>query len=134
MALWRLSSNACQDLAHGRYNSFAMSNSQNRPRQLIPWFVATEKVDKSDASSAKYIAWSGLEQLDEVISLDISLCPSVLPNIKTEYRNRIVNKDFFLYFFTDLEYLRIETASILRKNLLCVFRNPFAHPNAAQVP
>ena len=111
-----------------------MSDSQDRPRQLIPWFVATEKFDKSDAGWAKYITWSGLEQLDEVISLDCSLCPTVLPNIKTEYWNRIVNEDFMLNFFTDLEYLRIETASIRRKNLLCVFRNPSTHPSAAQVP
>jgi len=111
-----------------------MCDPQDSPEQLVPWFVATEKFDKSDLGWAKYITWSGLEQLNEVVSLDISLCPTVLPNIKTEYWNRIVNKDFFLYFFTDLEYLRIETASILRKNLLCVFRNPFTHPNAAQVP
>ena len=78
--------------------------------------------------------WSGLEQLDEVISLDCSLCPTVLSDIKTEYWNRIVNEDFMLHFFTDLNYLRGETASILRKNLLCVFRNPVTHPTAAQVP
>jgi hypothetical protein len=77
----------------------AMSDSQNRPRQMIPWFVATEKFDKSDAGWAKYITWSGLEQLNEVISLDCSLCPTVLPNIKTEYWNRIVNEDFMLNFF-----------------------------------
>lgn len=111
-----------------------MPGTQNPPRQMIPWFIATEKFDKSDPGWAKYITWSGLEQLDEVISLDISLCPTVLPNIKTEYWNRIVNKDFFIYFFTDLEFLRIEAASILRKNLLCVFRNPVTHPCAAQVP
>jgi len=111
-----------------------MPDTQKPPRQMIPWFIATEKFDKSDPGWAKYITWSGLEQLDEVISLDCSLCPTVLPNIKTEYWNRIVNKDFMIYFFTDLEYLRIEAASILRKNLLCVFRNPFTHPSAAQVP
>jgi hypothetical protein len=101
---------------------------------MIPWFVATEKFDKSDGNWAKYIAWSGLEQLDEIISLDSSLCPTVLPDIKTEYWDRIVNEDFMLHFFTDLDYLRAETASFLRKNLLCVFRNPIAHPAAAQVP
>jgi hypothetical protein len=111
-----------------------MPDTQKPPRQMIPWFIATEKFDKSDPGWAKYITWSGLEQLDEVISLDCSLCPTVLPNIKTEYWNRIVNKDFMIYFFTDLEYLRIEAASILRKNLLCVFCNPFSHPSAAQVP
>jgi hypothetical protein len=39
-----------------------------------------------------------------------------------------------LHFFTDLDYLRSEIASILQKNLLCVFRNPTDHPSAEQVP
>ena len=96
---------------------------------MIPWFVATAKFDKTDATWAKYIAWSGLRQLDEVISLDSSLCPTVLPDIKPEYWNHIVNEDSMLHFFTDLDYLRGETAAISRKNLLCVFRNPAAHPS-----
>ena len=101
---------------------------------MIPWFVATAKFDKTDATWAKYIEWSGLRQLDEVVSLDSSLCPTVLPDIKPEYWSHIVNEDFMLHFFTDLEYLRGETAAISRKNLLCVFRNPAGHPSAAQVP
>ena len=57
-----------------------------RPSPLmIPWFVATDKFDKSDVSWAKYIAWSGLKQIDEIVSLDSSLCPTVLPDLKTEY-------------------------------------------------
>jgi hypothetical protein len=101
---------------------------------MIPWFIATEQFDKSDAGWAKYIAWSGLEQLEEVVSLDSSFCPTVLPDIKAEYWNYIVNEDFMLHFFTDLDYLRSEIVSILRKNLLCVFRNPFGQPSEAQVP
>jgi hypothetical protein len=101
---------------------------------MIPWFVATHKFDKSDATWAKYITWSGLKQLEEVVSLDSSLCPTVLPDIKTEYWNHIVNEDFMLHFFTDLDYLRGETAAIARNNLLCVFRNPATHPCAEQVP
>ena len=101
---------------------------------MIPWFVAIAKFDKTDATWGKYIAWSGLRQLEEVVSLDSSLCPTVLPDIKPEYWNYIVNEDFMLHLFTDLDYLRGETAAISRKNLLCVFRNPAAQPNAAQVP
>jgi hypothetical protein len=101
---------------------------------MIPWFIATEQFDKSDTAWAKYIAWSGLEQLDEIVSLDSSFCPTVLPDIKVEYWNHIVNEDFMLHFFTDLDYLRSEIASILQKNLLCVFRNPIDHPSAEQVP
>jgi len=101
---------------------------------MIPWFIATEKFDKSYGGWPKYIAWSGLEQVDEIISLDASLCPTVLPDIKAEYWDHIVNESFMLHFFTDLDYLRMATVSIHRKNLLCVFRNPPAHPSAAQVP
>ena len=101
---------------------------------MTPWFVATEKFNKSSASWAKYIAWSGLKQLDEVVSLDSILCPTVLPDIKTEYWKHIVNEDFMLHFFTDLDFLRTEVSAIARKNLLCVFRNPAAHPAASQVP
>ena len=37
-----------------------------------------------------------------------------------------------LHFFTDLDYLRSETATIRRKNLLCVFRNPNSHTSSSE--
>jgi len=100
---------------------------------MMPWFIATKRFNPSDAGWGKYIAWSSLKQLDEVVSLDGSLCPTVLPDIKPEYWDHIVNEDFMLHFFVDLDYLRKETADIHRKNMLCVFRNPTDHPNS-QVP
>jgi hypothetical protein len=99
---------------------------------MTPWFIATERFDQSNPMWGKYIAWSGLEQLDEVVSLDGCLCPTVLPNIKTEYWNHIVNENRMLRFFTDLDYLRNETAHIHSKNLLCVFRNPSDHPESPE--
>jgi hypothetical protein len=98
-----------------------------------PLFIATERFNQSSKGWERYIAWSGLKQLDEVVSLDSRLCPTVLPDIKTEYWGHIVNEDFMLYFFTDLDYLRGETANISSKNLLCVFRNPPVHPSS-QIP
>jgi len=106
---------------------------QSPKRMMTPWFIATEKFDPTDAGWKKYIAWSGLVQLDEVVSLDSSFCPTILPEIKPEYWTRIVNEDFMLGFFTDLEYLRGEISGIQRKNLLCVFRNPPSHP-ISEVP
>ena len=111
-----------------------MSNPQFQPGPAIPWFIATEKFDKSDAGWCKYIAWSGLIQLDEVVSLDASLCPTILPEIKTDYWSHIVNEDFTLDFFTDLDYLLGEITDFPRKNLLCVFRNPFRQPTEGEVP
>jgi len=100
---------------------------------MTPWFIATEKFDQSSSDWGKYVAWSGLEQLDEVVSLDSSLCPTVLPDIKTDYWDHIVNEDFMIHFFIDLEYLRGEVANMRVKNLLCVFRNPPTHP-CSQIP
>ena len=98
---------------------------------MTPWFIATTKFDKSDEAWEKYIAWSKLEQLHELVSLDGILCPTVLPEIKPEYWSRIVNEDFMQKFFIDSDYLGREIEGIQRRNFLCVFRNPPAHPDSA---
>lgn len=96
---------------------------------MEPWFIATETFgpDKGDAW-LKYISWSGLNQLDELVTLDPILCPAILPVIKPEYWPHIVNEDFMLNFFVDFGFLMQEVMSISRKNILCVFRNPPTHP------
>jgi hypothetical protein len=101
-----------------------MTPVQSELSTISPWFIATGKFDKTDAGWEKYIAWSHLDQLDEVVSLDPILCPTTLPEIKTDYWTRIVNEDFMLHFFTDVAYLRSLILNVQRKNLLCVFRNP----------
>lgn len=101
---------------------------------MTPWFIATQKFDRSSSSWDKYIAWSGLKQLEELVSLDPILCSSVLPDIKPEYWDRIVNEDFMLSFFTDLDFLRHEVEGIRRKNFLCVLRNPMAQPGSEVPP
>jgi hypothetical protein len=95
---------------------------------MTPWFIATEKFDKTHAGWDKYIAWSRLEQLDEVVSVDPSFCPTLLPDIKPDYWSRIVNENFMLQFFTDVDYLRGLVSDIRPKNFLCVVRNPSEHP------
>jgi hypothetical protein len=97
---------------------------------MTPWFIATKKFDKSDRRWKKYIAWSRLTQLEELVSLDQSLCPTVLPDTKADYWPHIVNENYVIDFFTDLAYLRVLTAGIERKNLLCVFRDPPTQPDS----
>jgi hypothetical protein len=96
---------------------------------MQPWFIATETFTprRGDAWT-KYIAWSGLGHLDEVVSLDSMLCPTVLPKIKDEHWPHIVNEDFMLNFFIDLEFLPKEISGIRERNLLCVYRNPPSAP------
>jgi hypothetical protein len=96
---------------------------------MKPWFIATEPFGPNDGKKwRKYIAWSGLTQLVELLSLDPSLCQPILGDVKEEYWPYIVNEDFMLAFFLDANFLRQQVANIPHKNLLCVFRNPSEPP------
>jgi hypothetical protein len=95
---------------------------------MQPSYVATERFTSRHEGWTKYTAWSGLTQLDEVVSLDPMLCPSLLPEIKAEYWPHIVNEHFMLNFFVDLEFLLHQLPEVPECNLLCVFRNPLNQP------
>ena len=96
---------------------------------MQPWFIATQRLTSRDGVAwEKYVAWSGLKHLDEVVSLDPMLCPTLLPDIKDEYWPHIVNEDFMLNFFVDLEFLLNRISGVRERNLLCVYRNPESPP------
>ena len=99
---------------------------------MTPWFIATEKFDQTNAGWEKYITWSGLEQLDEVVSLDGSLCPTVLPNVKEEYWKYIVNEDlWFNSLSTSITFARKQrvftekTCSVFFAILLAILARKF---------
>ncbi len=99
-----------------------------------PWFIATEPFTPADGARwIDYVKWSGLTRLDEVVSLDGMLCPTLLPEIKAEYWPHIVQEDFMLHFFLDFDFLMSQVAGIEKKNVLCVFRNPVERPQAPPV-
>lgn len=100
---------------------------------MNPWFIATQRFTPEDKSWNKYIQWSGLTQLKEVVSLDRALCPAVLPDTKDEYWPHIVKEDFMLRFFLDFDFLSRQIQGIVEKNVLCVFRNPVELPQAPSV-
>jgi len=94
-----------------------------------PWFIATTRFGPDQGQSWEdYRNWSGLHWLEEVVSLDPMLCPTVLREIRDVYWPYIVNEDFLLDFFTDLDFLRRQLTAVEDRNLLCVFRNPALHP------
>ena len=95
---------------------------------MQPWYIATETFTPRHEGWTKYLAWSGLTQLEEVVSLDPMLCRSLLPDVKAEYWPYIVNEDFMLNLFVDLEFLLGRVPDVAERNLLCVFRNPPSQP------
>src|SRR5215203_3212771 len=98
---------------------------------MTPWFIGTKPFDpKCGKKWDEYIAWSRLTQLEELVSLDGMLCPTVLPEIKEEYWPHIVNENFMLDFFVDYDFFKEQVAEISKKNVLCIFRNPMERPHA----
>jgi hypothetical protein len=98
---------------------------------MTPWFIATERFGPSNGEAwTKYAAWSGLTHLAEVVSLDPMLCPRVLRELRDDYWPHIVNEDFMLDFFVDLDFMMAQLSEIEAKNILCVFRNPPIQPVA----
>jgi len=68
------------------------------------------------------------------VSLDDLLCQHAVRELCTEDWRHIVNEDYMLHFFTDVEYLVRRCGGVAGRNLLCAFRDPQQHPAAPSVP
>lgn len=67
-------------------------------------YIAKEKFGPfSGTEWTKYIDWSGLTQLTEVVTLDGMFGPVALGETKDSYWPHIVNEDYMLDFFVDLD-------------------------------
>ena len=98
---------------------------------MIPWFIATKPFTPAEGEAwDQYIDFSGLTQLEEVVSLDPLLCPALLQGTHDAYWPRMVRENFTLNCFLDLNFLKQQIAQVHPRNLLCVFRNPAEHPTA----
>ena len=80
------------------YDVILESEQRRHLAPIEPWFIATEPFTPENGTKWRdYVAWSGIEQLEELVSLDSMLCPTLLPRIKDEYWPYIVNEDFMLH-------------------------------------
>jgi hypothetical protein len=88
-------------------------------------FVAKRPFDPSVGESwNRYVAWSGLSQLSEVVSLDTMLCPTVPEELTPMDWDHNVHADYLVFFFHSLDYLRSRVAGDGRLNILAVLQNP----------
>ncbi len=72
----------------------------------------------------KFIAWSGLTQLREVVSMDLILCPSVFQDLTDQDWQHNVQEDFKLTLFHDLDYVLGKVAGDDRVSVLALMENP----------
>ena len=89
------------------------------------WYIALKKFGPfSGPSWNEYLAWAKLPQLEEVVSLDTILCPSVLGELTREDWLHNVQEDFMIQFFWDLNYLLGRLAGVQTVNVLAAQREP----------
>jgi len=88
-------------------------------------FVAKRPFDPSVGEGwNRYVAWSGLSQLTEVVSLDSMLCPTLPEELTAADWDYNVHADYLTSFFHSLDYLRTRVAGDGRLNILAVLQNP----------
>lgn len=90
-------------------------------------FVAKRRFDASAGETwRRYIAWSGLSQLREVVSLDEMLCPTVPEQLIDSDWDYNVDADYQTLYFRSLEYLQARVADEAGLSILAVHQNPSA--------
>ena len=93
---------------------------------MTPIFLACQKFDPSCGDSwSSYIEWSGLYHIQEVVSIDKILCPSLIDTLVDEDWDFNIHADNRLHCFHNYEYLkrRIRYDSS-RHNILAVTERP----------
>ena len=94
---------------------------------MEPVFVAKRRFDPGAGERwRRYVDWSGLTQLTELVSLDEILCPTVPETLIAADWEYNVHADYQTSYFHSLEYLRRRVVSEPRLNILGVLRNPSA--------
>jgi hypothetical protein len=88
-------------------------------------YAAVKRFDPGCAEAwPKYVAWSGLTQLREVVSIDDTLCPTVFQPMAAEDWSHNVQQDFKVTLLHDLDYLFGRVVRDERVNILALLQNP----------
>jgi hypothetical protein len=88
-------------------------------------YVAVEPFDPACGDRwAKYVSWSQLTQLREVISLDGVLCPTIFQELTAEDWKHNVQENFKTHLFRALDYLLGKVAGRDDVNVLALMQQP----------
>jgi len=71
----------------------------------------------------KYIEWSRLFQVEEIVSLDCSLCPSVI-DIEAGDMEHLQQEEYYYAIFSNLDWVLQRTRNVKDKEILAVLKEP----------
>jgi hypothetical protein len=110
-------------------------NSRSVDGALRPLYIVTERFGPGVPGNGwpGFLKWSGLVQMTEVVSLDSLLCGPIVREVLDADWPHIVNEDFMLNYFVDVDYLVERVGHLRDRNLLCVYLNPQFHPGPPPV-
>jgi hypothetical protein len=97
---------------------------------MTPMFTACRKFGPQFRESwSRYIEWSGFRHINELVSTDSILCPSLIDSLIDADWEFNIHEDNRVFFFRDYEYLkrRINYDSS-RQNLLAISERPAFAP------
>ncbi len=98
-------------------------------------FVANRRFGPGDGERWEgYVAWSGLTQLHELVSLDTMLCPIVPQELVAADWEHNVDADYQTSYFRSLEYLRKRVAGESGLNILAILQQPSAEELERSAP
>jgi hypothetical protein len=90
-----------------------------------PVYVAKRRFGPASGESwARYLAWSGLDHLCELVTLDTILCPTVPEELTPEDWRHNVAADYQTGYFRSLDYLRSRVAGETDPDILAILQNP----------
>jgi hypothetical protein len=93
----------------------------------VPVYVARRRFGPEAGERwTRYVAWSRLSQLRELVSLDAMLCPAVPEELAPQDWEHNVHADYQTNHFRSFEYLRRRVAGVPGHNLLAILREPTA--------
>jgi hypothetical protein len=88
-------------------------------------YTAVEQFNPTSSGSwNKYIEWSGLTHLKELISLDGVLCPNFIKELSIEDWSYNLPEEGMLYYFHSLDYLLKRINHSKEYHILAVTKNP----------
>ncbi len=91
-------------------------------------YAAVRRFDPADGENWRgYLDFSGLSQLTALVSLDGTLCPSVIGDLTPTDWQHNVRQDYLTDFFQDLDYLLTRLPDFGRTQVLAAMREPAPH-------
>jgi len=90
-----------------------------------PYFTVVERFGPQDGASwERFVRWSSLDQVVEIVGLDSCLCPPIITDLTDEDWEHNVHEDFRTHLFRDLPYLLTRVPDHKSHNVLAILDGP----------